>query len=164
MADNYFGAIVDLSNKFKALDINVLINTILSRPEFKKLIIQLNTKGQPTSQLFELNVDSTGVQLSSIGGDYSPFTLEKAREEGRPKKGASNINLYDTGEYYDSFKVDFPSLAADYFLILSNPQKDETNLEDDWGQNLEGLTEKNLELLQEKILEELPQLIFKSLQ
>lgn len=152
MADNYFGAIVELADKFIRLDQRVLVNTILRRPEIQRFIIQLNTKGKPTSQLFNLNVDSEGVRLVDIGGEYSPFTIQKAIDDGRPKKSDEDINLHDEGDYYASFRVSFPSLAADFFEILHNPIKPTGNLEDDWGENLAGLTIENAELVAEMIL------------
>lgn len=121
-----------------ALDENKIINQILSNKSFQEFIIDLNTEGQ----LFDKGINSLGVKLSDIGGLYSPVTIELSKAKGRPKKSASSINLFDTGDYYKSFKI---VLFNDSFDIVSDPIKDDSNLFDDWGKEIEGLTEENLQ-------------------
>ena len=121
-----------------ALDDNKIINHILSNKSFQEFIIDLNTEGQ----LFDKGINSLGVKLSDIGGLYSPVTIELSKAKGRPKKSASSINLFDTGDYYKSFKI---VLFNDSFDIVSDPIKDDSNLFDDWGKEIEGLTEENLQ-------------------
>lgn len=148
MAENYFGAIVELADKFKRLDQRVLINSVIRQvPAIQRLIIELNTKGQPTSQLFELNVDSEGLLLSQIGGDYADFTLFEAERLGRPKKDKQSINLHDTGKYYDSFRISIPSLSADYVDIIHDTSTDDGDLADDWGPDLAGLIQFNADIV-----------------
>lgn len=145
MAKNLFPVLVDLNDKIQNLDQNVLINTIIKRPEVSKLITELNTGGQNTSQLLELHVDAEGISLSSQGGGYSDFTLENAR----PKKtGRDDINLRQTGDYYKTVKIKFDSLANDYFNIISNPIKDGDNIEENFGGNILGLIDSNWEIVQ----------------
>jgi hypothetical protein len=121
-----------------ALDENKIINQILSNKSFQEFIIDLNTEGQ----LFDKGINSLGVKLSDIGGLYSPVTIELSKAKGRPKKSASSINLFDTGDYYKSFKI---VLFNDSFDIVSDPIKNDSNLFDDWGKEIEGLTEENLQ-------------------
>ncbi len=121
-----------------ALDENEILNRILSNKSFQEFIIDLNTEGQ----LFDKGINSLGVKLSDIGGLYSPVTIELSKAKGRPKKSASSINLFDTGDYYKSFKI---VLFNDSFDIVSDPIKDDSNLFDDWGKEIEGLTEENLQ-------------------
>ncbi len=121
-----------------ALDDNKIINQILSNKSFQEFIIDLNTEGQ----LFDKGINSLGVKLSDIGGLYSPVTIELSKAKGRPKKSASSINLFDTGDYYKSFKIVLFNYSFD---IVSDPIKDDSNLFDDWGKEIEGLTEENLQ-------------------
>jgi hypothetical protein len=121
-----------------ALDEDRIINQILSNKSFQEFIIDLNTEGQ----LFDKGINSLGVKLSDIGGLYSPVTIELSKAKGRPKKSASSINLFDTGDYYKSFKI---VLFNDSFDIVSDPIKNDSNLFDDWGKEIEGLTEENLQ-------------------
>lgn len=100
-------------------------------------------------QLGELNVDSLGNRLSDIGGEYSDFTIQKAIEDGRPKKGKSDIDLHDTGEFYDSFIVKIDSKGI---TITADTIKDGEDLRDDWGQDIIGLTKESLEEVAKKIL------------
>ena len=71
-----------------ALDENKIINQILSNKSFQEFIIDLNTR----DQLFDKGINSLGVKLSDIGGDYAGLTLELSAAKGRPKKSASSIN------------------------------------------------------------------------
>ena len=58
------------------MDLDQIALDIARTETFKKLVISINTEGVPTSQLFELGEDATGRTLESIGGEYSPFTVE----------------------------------------------------------------------------------------
>jgi hypothetical protein len=125
------------------LNADKMFRSILADKSFQDFILFLNKK-----QLFE-GEDSLGVKLSSIGGGYS-FTTEFlntgrtfdfARFTAKKVAGGSPI-LYDTGEYYDSFTIEVDNNG---FVISSNPQKETGNLEDVYGNNLEGLQDENLQ-------------------
>lgn len=143
----FFGAFKELRDKVAAIDQHVLINTIVSRPEYRDFIIKRNTE----VQLFELNIDSEGVKLvSNRGRGYSDETLRLAAEgvEGytKPKRGRNAIDLDQTGKYYESHAVSIPNLKADYFEMLSDSLKGDTDLIEEWGPVL-GLDPVSMELL-----------------
>ena len=92
-------------------------------------IIKLNT----IDQLFNEGVDSLGYSL----GEYSPFTVELKKIKGHP---TDRITLKDTGDFYRTFKVE---VKDDSFFINANPIKDDSNLFDDFGSEIVGLTEEN---------------------
>ena len=150
MTATLFPAIGELRGRIAKIDQNVLINTILKRPEYQKFIINLNTN----VQLFELNVDSKGVKLAANRSGYSDTTLRLAAagEEGykRAKRGRDRVDLNATGDYYESHSVNIVSLTADYFEMMSDPDKESVNLIDEWGPIL-GLTDESLQLLGEFI-------------
>ena len=93
-------------NKFKkAANIDAILAEIVASKEFQDLAIQLNTKGQPTSQLYEQGVDSLSVSL----GKYAGTTIEgTANFEGKKDKGQrfDHITLADTGRFYSTFKIE----------------------------------------------------------
>lgn len=159
MAESFFGALTEMADRAKSIDQRVIINTILNKPEIKKFIIELNTK----RQLFDKNVDSRGIKLSAIGGDYSDFTIEESKKKGRPKKDKSSINLFDTGDYYDSFKVLIGALTDDFVTIDSDPEKPDGNLEEDWGEFLEGVDDQSIEELIEVLPDELVALVLEKI-
>lgn len=140
----FFKPLRDIINVFISIDIDELALEIAKTREFQKLVIQLNTEGQSTSQLFELGEDSTGKKLSDIGGDYSPFTLQKAAEEGKPKRSADHVDLKDTGAFYLTFSIN-PFKGG--FRIEADPLKDGTNLFDEWGKDIVGLQDQNLQIV-----------------
>ena len=91
------------------LDERYLINQILNNQEIKNWLIKMNKE-----QLFVDGVNNLGIKLDvadKVGGytvsgfykGYSPFTKEKKKEKGLP---SDHVTLYDTGEFYDSFKVE----------------------------------------------------------
>ena len=155
----FFGAFKELRDKVDSIDTNVLINTILSRPEYKEFIIERNTQ----IQLFELNVDSEGVKLAANRSGYSDNTLRISQEEGRPKRGRDRVDLHDTGDYYKSHAVDIGSLKDDYFTMISDAQKDDTDLVDEWGDIL-GLTDESMNALSVFILVEFLPLLLEEIQ
>jgi len=130
-----------------ALDENKIINQILSNKEFQRFIIDLNTRGQ----LFNKGIDSLSVSL----GDYATTTIEGSGSfRGKRDKGQrfDHVTLLDTGEFYRSFKI---VLSNDSFEIVANPIKDDSNLFDDWGKDIVGLTEENLQKVRDAVTEKI---------
>ena len=149
-----FKRLIDLANRIIDLDRKNVTKEILSQKEIQIFIIQLNTEGQETSQLFELGIDSTGKTLKSIGGTdltssgYTPFTIEIKKSKGQR---TSNITLKDSGDFYKSFKV---VVLEDGFRIVADPNKEDTNLFEEWGTNIVGLTDENIGILRSRLKEE----------
>lgn len=102
-------------------------------------IIKLNT----IDQLFNDGIDSLGDSL----GEYSPFTVELKKAKGQP---TNRITLKDTGDFYKTFKVE---VKDDSFFINANPIKDDSNLFDDFGSEIVGLTEENQKKISKTILD-----------
>ncbi len=141
MASEFFQPIRDILNGIISLDIDLVAQEIARTNDFKKLVITLNTEGQPTSQLFSLGEDATGRNLKSIGGDYSPFTkIEKARK-GQP---TDRVTLKDEGDFYRSFNV-IPFKGG--FTIEADTFKDGQDLQDRWGDNILGLNDENINII-----------------
>lgn len=139
-----FRRVYKLLDNIIALNENQIINEILSNKEIQQYIIDLNTEGEDTSQLFEHGIDSLGAKLSDIGGEYSDVTLFLSAKKGQPKASKSLIDLHDTGEFYKSFKI---VLSAKSFRITADTDKGDTDLLTEWGGNILGLTDQNLQLV-----------------
>jgi len=125
-----------LSNLNK-LDVNDVLFFVWKQGLVQDKIIELNTEGEPTSQLFELGEDSEGVTL----GEYTPFSKELKIEKGQR---IDHITLKDTGDFYDSFKV---QAMKNGFRITANPTKDDTDLFEEFGVQIVGLNKENIIIL-----------------
>lgn len=103
-------------------------------------IVRLNT----IDQLYDKGIDSLGDSL----GDYSPFTVRVKVYKGQK---TSNITLKDTGEFYDSFDV---TVYKDGFTISADAQKEDSNLVEEFGIDILGLTDGSIDkLIREYILD-----------
>lgn len=131
-------ALAALANRIKAITVLEVLKHLSENKEFTDLIIELNTR----KQLFDRGIDSTGRQLSDVGGNYSPYTLQL-----HPEKIEDKITLFDTGDFYESFRVFY---SNGDFIISADTIKDTSNLIEDWGANILGLTDESLSLLREK--------------
>lgn len=142
-----FEPIKNIVDKFKKLDINAIAYQIASTRAHSTLVIQLNTEGKPTSQLYEKGEDSKGNKLKGKSilkdGDYSPITKAKKAQIGQRY---DHPTLKDEGYFYLSFRV-MPYQGG--FIITADPIKDETNLFDELGEDIVGLNQENLEILRE---------------
>ena len=129
--------------------VNVLVK-ILKQKSTQKYITDLNTK----VQLFDQGEDSRGIQLSAVGGSYSPTTI---RIKARKNQPSNRVTLKDTGDFYKSFEV-LVKPNAD-FSIDSDPIKEGVSLFKRWGDDVEGLQDENIELvmtyLEDKFFKEL---------
>lgn len=124
-------------NKF---NLNDVFFAVWNRNDVQDFIIELNTKGEPTSQLYELGEDALGKSL----GEYSINTIEGTSNfEGKKSKGQryDHITLNDTGAFYESFKVN-PTKRG--YKITVN---DSNDLVKDFGVEIIGLSKENIDLL-----------------
>jgi hypothetical protein len=126
-----------LLNNLNKLDIDDIFFQLWSDSKVEQYIIKLNTKGESTSQLYNFGINSDGQSI----GEYSDYTIAVKSFDGQP---TDRVTLYDTGEFYESFVV--KPLKKGY-KITANPNKEDSNLFQDWGENIVGLTDENTELL-----------------
>jgi hypothetical protein len=146
----FFEPLRNLANTMIDSNVNAIINILIKKPEFTKLIIELNT----FEQLHEKGIDSLGVSL----GNYAATTIEgTAQFAGRAERGLrfDHITLFDTGDFYQSFKVIVRNNNDDFFLIDADPQKEDTNLFQEWGEDIVGLTQESIDVLSAKLVVEL---------
>ena len=115
---------------------NNTFNIILGSKVVATEIIKMNT----IDQLYNKGIGSDNVELSSIGGEYSLVTMAISQKKGRPKANRNRITLKDTGEFYRSFRIYVFSGAV---RIQADTIKDGRDLQDDWGDNILGLTPEN---------------------
>lgn len=128
--------LMDLLNRMKGLSEDQLFIDVISEEETKKYIVDLNT-----GQMKDQYIDSKGRLLADIGGGYSDFTMATGKKAGKFK-----VDLYDTGEFHESFRVE--SITGKGFEIKSDPIKDDgTNLLQEWGEDIEGLTLESMDKL-----------------
>lgn len=123
------------------LDQDLIIGNILKDKDFQRFIIDLNTE----EQLFEQGIDSLGVSL----GEYSDFTKAVKKVKGQR---LDHITLEDTGEFYKSFAI---KVQNGGFLIVADGQKDDTNLFEEYGKEILGLTDESLQIVIDAIKEKL---------
>jgi hypothetical protein len=98
----------------------------------KELITHLNT----VDQLGKDKVNSLGAHL----GIYSHAT--EVISKGR-KKAGDFITLNDTGAFWDSWRIE---VTEAFIEIDADPFKEDTNLFDEYGIEIVGLTKENLDL------------------
>ena len=99
-------------------------------------------------QLFEKGIDGLGRSL----GSYAPSTIQyKTTLAGRLGNSTriDHITLKDTGAFYESIKV---KLQRDGLKIESEPQKEDTNLLEQFGEEILFLTPENFDDFQKNFL------------
>lgn len=134
-------ALSRLANNVKKLDVDRLLFSILKNKKLQSEIIRLNTQ----EQLFKKGIDSEGRRLDEIGGGYSDLTIEIKKSKGQP---TDRVTLKDTGAFYDSWNI---VVKMGEVVIDADPIKDDTNLFDEWGEDIVGLTENSLQVLTDLI-------------
>lgn len=137
-----------LLDKVDRYNVNAILFEVWKDQKVKDFIIELNTIGQPTAQLYEKGINSLGVSL----GNYKESTIKGGKSYlGKIAKGQryDHITLLDTGEFYDTFFVNALGLRG--FSIEADGQKEDTNLLERYGKDIIGLTDENLQILTEFI-------------
>lgn len=125
-----------LLDNMRSLSMEDLFIEVISKSEVKKYIVKLNT-----DQMRLEFMNSEGILLSSIGGPYADSTVRDGGKQGKFK-----VDLYDTGDFHKSFRVE--NITGRGFEIKSDPIKDDgTNLLEEWGEEVEGLTIESMDKL-----------------
>lgn len=122
-----------------------VFDTVMNNRKIIDLIVYLNTE----EQLRKEGVDSTG----KIIGTYSLAT--EFITDGR-KKAGEPFDLYDTGAFYNSFRVKIKNgkirIKAD--PMKTNDQGKSENIYEKFGNfKIEGLTEENIEVVRKFCVE-----------
>lgn len=135
-------ALIDILEEYKDLKVRLIFEELIDS-NMKELVIELNQ-----TQLFELGEDSTGRRLWSFSPSqpYSPYTMQIKQAKGQP---TDRLTLKDTGRFYESFKV---VVGSDEFIIDANGQKSDTNLFDEYGDDILGLNKFSMDEFLEKLL------------
>lgn len=132
-----FEAIRNLIKRAYELDNELIIRSIFeNEPDFKDLVIELNTN----DQLFQ-GINSMNVTLSSIGDGYSDVTIGFKQANNQP---FDRVTLKDTGDFYKSFDVRY---EVGGIIIDADTIKDGEDLRERWGEDILGLTPESIEKL-----------------
>ena len=131
-----FEAIKQLTNRVAKLDEGIILNRFVELPIVQKFILDLNR----VDQLFDKGIDSKNRAL----GVYTPFTINSKNERGVPVPSDFHITLFDTGQFYSTFVI-IP--GKDFFEIDANPIREDSNLFEDFGEDIIGLNDENLQIL-----------------
>lgn len=127
---------------------NSIFAKIIAEKEVKDLILELNR----VEQLFKKGVDDT----DTVIGFYSAFTQQindgktfSFQGQTKVKKADQPIILFDSGTFYNSFKV---KVYKDGFTINANDDKGGgVLLTKKFGQDILGLTQKSKNVLTKTI-------------
>lgn len=153
-------ALTTLLKRVTKLDSGKLINKATDKT-VQKFIIQLNTEGQPTSQLFSLHVDSVGKAIFSSVRNRGTYSSRTERISQGKKKTNDPYTLKDSGDFYASFKVTKEKTAI---IINADPTKETTDLFQEYGDDIVGLTDENLQLLINELLPKIRATILQQIQ
>lgn len=128
-------------NNVIKLNENKILKQILNSTELQEEIIYLNT----IDQLYNKGQDKLGRSLDSLGGGYSPYTIQIKQQKGQP---IDRVTLKDTGDFYNSWIV----VNNDtYIEIIANPMKKGKDINLEWGGYVIGLQPQNMQ----KIIDEI---------
>ena len=155
-----WGRLTDLIENGKGLSFNSTLFFVFSQKDIQLFAIELNT-GSPNNneygQLFIEGVDSKGVELSRIGGDYAPVTKDIKRFEGLP---FDRVTLYQDGDFYRSWEF---IQKNDSFILRADTLKDGEDLQERWGSDIIGLTNESITRLANEVLPEIINYIIRKL-
>ena len=140
------------------LDVNEISVSVFHLQEIKQFIIRLNRVEQLYLEGLDVN--------DNIIGTYSYTTALLAGEESyifnglvSNKKVGEPYTLYDSGIFYESFRV---MVGKDGFVITANTQKEDGDLMNKYGEIL-GLTQNSKHELGQKMLPFLTEAIRESI-
>jgi len=140
-----FKRLYEIISNTKNLSVKKVAFFVFSLNEVQKIIIDLNR----IDQLFYDGINVDGQSLPTYKHTYDKvYTFEG--KSNIKRKGEPYL-LYDTGDFYKSFKV-FPT--TDGFIIYANDEKEDNNLTQSYGNGSKiiGLTDESKSKLSQEII------------
>ncbi len=147
----------NLAKKISKLDQGEIFVEVFKKQDAQEFIIKLNT----FDQIYEQSIQADGaavVSTNSTPGFYSKTTEELNKGVtftylglGHQKVFGDTYTLFESGEWFRSFHV---VLKDGFFEITADPQKEDGNLFEKYGQDIYGLTDESIGKLAEFILPE----------
>jgi len=127
------------------IDIPELIFECLNTDEVKDAIIIINQDEQLKKGIdsLEQRIETIASQEENSGYPYSRFTVSERSQKGLQ---VQNVDLKDTGDFYNSFDV---KVTKENTEVLADFDKPDGNILDNFDSKFEflGLTKRNLENL-----------------
>lgn len=152
-------ALLKLAKRAQNLDINKILNLILSDPQVQKEILDLNFQ----DQLYKQGVDAYGAVLRSHfahhGHFYADYTILVKERFRNPPQPTDRVTLKDSGHMYSTGKV---RLNKEDFEITADTVKEGVRLEDVWGPIL-GLTEESISVVIDIVKEFIAPIVIRQL-
>jgi hypothetical protein len=147
------GAVDDLIERMKRVDMSAVINKAVMRSEGQ--ILNLNRK----SQLSNRGIKSDGDEIHPLDRNYPyyhPWTIENKKQKGQITKF---VTLRDTGAWQNKFKIEYRKNEIELTANSDNRNgRDLTlHLQNRYGSEIFGLTEQNITRLQQIILPDIIQ-------
>ncbi len=152
-----FNSFQDLKKIFN-WDLYELLDEVFKQSDVQDTMIEFNQ-----DQLQD-GKDALGQIIVTIGGNpYRPYTIILKRKNTDPKAKVNKVTLYDTGEFYDTFKVRF---VQNGYEIIADFNKPDGDIRDNFSSQFDflGLDDESLtELILEVIYPRLSLLLRKKL-
>lgn len=139
----YFEVLYNKLKAFSELNATHAVNKAFQQGEVRAYTVKLIR----WEQLF-IGLDGKSRELSSIGGDYTQFTINAKKALGLP---TDIVTLFQYGDFYESIFVVTPDLNDPVIHIEADFMKDGTDLRSRWGDSLTDVNNESLEKLQEFI-------------
>ncbi len=121
------GKVRELANKFKKLD-------------FEKLVVE--TLVEHEEQIVDLNREQLFQGERADGSVLPDYSFVSVNFFNKPK---GPIRLYDTGDFYEGFRVGSQSGKAEFPLYIISTDKKADELKSKYGSEIFGLNKENIE-------------------
>ena len=151
-----FQPLRELTQKVIKLNQNrLLFEVIADNKDLQNEILDLNR----VNQLFDEGIQADGNDLNSSNstqGVYSSYTEQVNKGRVFTYKGHSKSKiagdkyfLYDSGFWFNSFKI---NASNNFFEIDAAPTRGKTNMLDEYGSDILGLTDQSKQTLQKLLI------------
>ena len=140
-------SVKQLISNAKKLNQNQLIVEVFTDLKIKDEIVYYITE----IQLFEKGVDGLGKKLKQ----YTPFTISEKKKKGQK---FSNTTLKDTGQFYNSFRVDV-NQGGEVKIVVN----DINDLTEKYGINILTLSDDGIEKIKPKVIEKIKEYVVRTL-
>lgn len=131
-----FKRLLKVLSKAATISVDDVMIAVASNKFLQQDIIYFNT----VDQLFNKGINAEGESLEVVRGiGYAFDTIKDKIRKGLPY---DRITLYDTGKFYSSFRI---QLIGTTLFIVAETVKGDTDLIDEFGPDIIGLTPENKE-------------------